>query len=178
MKVEETEIKGVYLIYPKVFTDDRGYFFESFNKDKFKELTGSGLDFVQDNQSKSNRGTLRGLHYQSEPHQQGKLVRVVSGAVLDVVVDIRRDSPTYGKHISEVLTSFDNNMIWLPHGMAHGFVSLEDHTIFSYKCTDYYHPDCERCIIWNDPYLDIDWGFDNPLISEKDNKGMLFSSLI
>jgi len=177
MNVIETEIKGVFIIEPKVFTDERGYFFESFNAKKFKELTGSDLNFVQDNQSKSNRGTLRGLHYQDEPHAQGKLVRVISGAVLDVVVDIRKDSPTYGKHISEVLTSFDNNMLWLPPGMAHGFVALEDYTIFSYKCTDYYHPESEKCIVWNDEDLKIDWRFDEPLISEKDKKGMLFKNI-
>ena len=177
MNVIETEIKGVFIIEPKVFTDERGYFFESFNAQKFKELTGSDLTFVQDNQSKSNRGTLRGLHYQDEPHAQGKLVRVISGAVLDVVVDIRKDSPTYGKHISEVLTSFDNNMLWLPPGMAHGFVALEDYTVFSYKCTDYYHPESERCIVWNDEDLKIDWRFDEPLISEKDKKGILFKNI-
>jgi len=177
MKVTETEIKDVFIIEPKLFRDDRGYFFESFNAQKFKELTGSDLTFVQDNQSQSNRGTLRGLHYQEDPHAQGKLVRVVSGAVLDVVVDIRKDSPTYGKYISEVLTSFDNNMLWLPPGMAHGFVALDDFTIFSYKCTDYYHPECEKCIAWNDQDINIDWGFDEPLVSEKDQQGILFKNI-
>ena len=177
MRATETAIKGVYVIHPKIFRDDRGYFFESFNKEKFKELTGSELDFVQDNQSKSDRGTLRGLHYQSEPHAQGKLVRVISGAVLDVVVDIRKDSPTYGEYISELLEPHTQRMIWIPPGMAHGFITLEDDTIFVYKCTESYHPESEMCIAWNDPDLNISWGIDEPLVSEKDSKGMLFKNI-
>jgi dTDP-4-dehydrorhamnose 3,5-epimerase len=177
MKATETKIKGVFIIEPTLFRDDRGYFYESFNLRKFKELTGSDLDFVQDNQSQSNRGTLRGLHFQEDPHAQGKLVRVVQGAVLDVVVDIRKSSPTYGEYISEVLETHHHRMLWLPPGMAHGFVALRENTIFAYKCTDYYHKDSEKCIAWNDPDLNIDWGFDSPLVSDKDKQGMLFKNI-
>ena len=140
-------------------------------------MIGTGLEFVQDNQSKSNKGTLRGLHFQESPHEQGKLVRVTQGSVLDVVVDIRKDSPTYGEYISEVLETNSNRMLWLPPGMAHGFIALEDDTVFVYKCTGKYHKESERCIAWNDPDLNIDWGFDDMLISDKDKQGMLFKNI-
>ena len=175
MKIEKTNIEGVLVLEPKVFGDDRGYFFESFNAEKFKTLTGLNVDFVQDNQSKSGANVLRGLHFQNPPFAQDKLVRVVQGSVLDVVVDIRKDSKTYGQYFGIVLDTIKHNMLWIPKGMAHGFLSIEDNTIFSYKCTEYYHPEVEGCILWNDPELGISWDVENPLVSEKDNLGTSFN---
>lgn len=174
MEVEKTNIEGLYIIKPKVFGDERGYFFESFNAKKFTEITGLIVDFVQDNQSKSNTNVLRGLHFQSPPFAQDKLVRVVQGSVLDVVVDIRPRSITYGEHFKIKLDTIKHHMMFVPKGMAHGFLSLEDNTIFSYKCTDYYHPLSEGCILWNDSSLNIEWNVSNPIISEKDQQGESF----
>lgn len=176
MIIHKTFIEGLLIIEPKVFGDERGYFFESFNKEKFKILTGVDVDFVQDNQSKSQKNVLRGLHYQAPPFAQGKLVRVIQGAVLDIAVDIRKNSPTYGKHFSIELSADNKTIFWIPKGFAHGFASLEDDTIFTYKCTDYYNPSSEGCIAWNDQDLNIDWKIESPIISEKDKKGVSFES--
>jgi len=173
MVITETFIKGVFLIQPKVYEDDRGYFFECYNKAVF-ELAGIKNDFVQDNQSKSQKNVLRGLHFQKEPHAQGKLVRVFSGAVLDVVVDIRKGSSTYGKYYSCELNESNKKMLWIPPGLAHGFLTIEDNTVFFYKCTALYNKDSEAAIRWNDPILNINWGVLNPIISEKDKNAMFF----
>lgn len=166
MQVIKTAIEGVVEVIPDVFGDERGYFFESYNRQKFLAV-GITEEFLQDNQSFSIKGVLRGLHFQKEPYAQGKLVRVISGKVLDVAVDIRKNSPTYGQHVSVVLDAKKNNMLYIPPGMAHGFATLED-AIFSYKCTNVYHKTSEGGILWNDPALKIDWQLENPIVSEKD----------
>ena len=175
MKATRLAIPDVVLIEPKVFGDARGFFFESFNQKAFNEATGTQHEFVQDNHSRSAKGVLRGLHYQVQ-QPQGKLVRVVRGAALDVAVDIRRDSPTFGKWVLVELTEANKKMLWIPEGFAHGFIALEDNTEFLYKPTDYYAKDCERCIMWNDPSLDIDWPAQFPILSDKDSKGQAFLS--
>lgn len=167
MEVIQTGIKDLILLQPKVFKDPRGYFFESYNREKFQAL-GMDIEFTQDNQSLSSKGILRGLHFQKPPHAQGKLVRVIKGAVLDVAVDIRKDSPTYGQHFLAELTESNFTMMYVPVGFAHGFLTLSDDTIFSYKCTDTYHPESEGGLPWNDPDLNIQWGIDDPIMSEKD----------
>jgi len=174
MIIHKTFIEDLLIIEPNVFGDERGYFFESFNKEKFNSLTGVTLDFVQDNQSKSQKNVLRGLHFQNPPFAQGKLVRVLNGSVLDVAVDIRKQSPTYGQHLSIELTAEDKKMLWIPPGFAHGFASLENDTIFTYKCTSYYNHPSEGCILWNDPTLKIDWKIENPIVSAKDKLGVSF----
>jgi dTDP-4-dehydrorhamnose 3,5-epimerase len=166
MEFKTTAIAGVIEITPRVFRDERGYFFESFNSKLFKE-NGITEDFLQDNQSFSTKGVIRGLHFQREPFAQGKLVRVIKGAVLDVVVDIRPDSPTYGHWESFLLTEENQKMVYLPAGFAHGFSTLED-AIFSYKCTNVYSKISEGGIIYNDSQLNIDWQVENPIVSEKD----------
>lgn len=176
MKVHETSIQGLLEIDPLVFGDDRGYFFESYNLEKFRAV-GIDLDFVQDNQSKSAAGVLRGLHFQNPPYAQGKLVRVIHGSVIDVAVDIRAGSPTYGKHHKVLLTGENKKMFWIPPGFAHGFATLEDDTIFSYKCTDFYNKESEGSLRWNDPQLAIEWGIENPSLSEKDREAPLFADL-
>lgn len=176
MEIEKTAIEGVLILTPTVFGDDRGYFFEAFNQKEFKDKTGFDLDFVQDNQSKSQKGVLRGLHFQNPPYAQGKLVRVLSGSVIDVALDIRKDSPTYGKHLTFELDAISNKMIWLPPGIAHGFASLEDDTVFFYKCTNYYEKNSEGCILWNDDTLAIDWKTEHPILSSKDEEGTLFNN--
>ncbi|MFK7786268.1 MAG: dTDP-4-dehydrorhamnose 3,5-epimerase [Crocinitomicaceae bacterium] len=175
MIITKTEIEGLLILEPRVFKDDRGLFFESFNEELFMEAAGP-VKFVQDNQSVSKKGVLRGLHFQNKPHAQGKLVRVAKGSVIDVAVDIRKDSPTYGEHVAVELS--DTNMIqfWIPPGFAHGFVALQDDTIFCYKCTDYYAPECEGSLLWNDEDLKIDWGIENPLVSEKDKVATKFTT--
>src|ERR1041385_9066153 len=173
MEFENTFIEGLKIIRPRIFRDARGYFFESFSKKIFSE-NGISEDFVQDNQSLSQKDVLRGLHFQDPPHAQGKLVRVISGSVLDVAVDIRRSSPTYGRHFSLLLSGENNILFYIPPGFAHGFLTLEDQTIFSCKCSDYYHKAAEDCIAWNDADLAIDWGISDPSISEKDSKGKSF----
>jgi dTDP-4-dehydrorhamnose 3,5-epimerase len=177
MKIIKTKIAGLVLVQPDVFTDERGYFFESFQKDKFQKL-GIDADFVQDNESMSMNGVLRGLHFQVPPFAQGKLVRVVRGSVLDVAVDLRKNSGTFGKWESVVLSAENKLMLYIPEGFAHGFLVLEDHTIFQYKCTNYYNRESERGIIWNDPDLKIDWGIENPLVSDKDLKGVFFRNYV
>lgn len=167
MQIIETQIPGLLEIIPQVFGDHRGYFYESYNKEVFQNF-GVHHEFVQDNQSMSNKGVLRGLHFQNPPYAQGKLVRVIQGAVLDVVVDIRKGSPTYGKHHKVHLSGENKLMFWVPPGFAHGFVTLEDETIFSYKCTNVYNKESEGSVLWNDPSLGIDWGIEDPQLSEKD----------
>jgi dTDP-4-dehydrorhamnose 3,5-epimerase len=167
MEIITTPLDGLLIIKPAVFADDRGYFFESYNIDKFMNA-GLDLKFMQDNESKSKKGVLRGLHFQAPPFAQGKLVRVMKGAVLDVAVDIRKGSSTYGKWESVVLTEQNKLMYWVPAGFAHGFVTLEDDTVFFYKCTNVYNKNAEGSIIWNDPDLNIDWGISRPLVSGKD----------
>ena len=169
--------EGLISIYPTVFGDDRGFFLESFNQAKYTSIIPD-LSFVQDNLSKSKKGVLRGLHFQAPPFDQGKLVQVITGSVLDVAVDIRKNAPSYGKHFKVILNSTDRNQLWIPPGFAHGFVSLEDDTIFSYKCTNIYSKEHEGCVLWNDLDLGIDWEIDQPLISPKDQEGTLFKDFI
>ena len=178
MLVKESNLKGLFIIEPTVFKDDRGYFFESFNTKLFKDRTGSSNNFVQDNESKSQKNVLRGLHFQNPPFSQGKLVRVIKGSVLDIAVDIRNDSSTYGKHIKLVLSEQNKTMMYIPEGFAHGFLTLENDTIFSYKCTNYYNKSSEDCILWNDLTLAIDWQIDKPILSGKDQLGKNFSSFV
>ena len=173
MELLRTEIQGLLVIKPVVFNDDRGYFFESFRLDRLREF-GVDLEFRQDNESKSQKGVLRGLHFQNPPYEQGKLVKVVKGAVLDVAVDIRKKSPSYGKWFSHELSEKNKTMLWIPPGFAHGFATMMNDTIFQYKCTNYYHKDSEGSIRWNDPQLNINWQIENPLISGKDAKAPLF----
>ncbi|QTD36209.1 dTDP-4-dehydrorhamnose 3,5-epimerase [Polaribacter batillariae] len=170
MKVTETFLKGCFVIEPTVFGDKRGRFFEVFNKKIFEEKTGLNIEFVQDNQSISQRGVLRGLHLQKGEHAQAKLVRVIQGKVLDVIVDVRKNSPTYGKHFSIELSEENNKQLFIPRGFLHGFSTLEDNTIFSYKCDNYYNKKAEDGVIYNDKALNIDWRLEKNeiLISEKD----------
>ena len=177
MKFHPTKLNDLIVIQPTIFKDERGYFFESYNEDQFKNA-GIICDFIQDNQSKSQKGVLRGLHFQNPPYSQGKLVRVISGSVLDVAVDIRKDSKTYGEHFSIELTDQNKTMLWIPRGFAHGFATLEDNTIFSYKCTNLYNKESEGCILWNDQTLKIDWQIDSPTLSEKDLIGTPFQAFI
>ncbi len=177
MKVEKTFIEGLLIIQPTIFGDHRGYFFESFRKDALKEA-GVEWEFVQDNQSMSKKNILRGLHFQAPPVAQGKLVQVIKGAVLDVVVDIRKDSATYGQHFKIELTEENKTIFWIPPGFAHGFLTLADDTIFSYKCTDYYNPKAEGSVNWNSPSLKIDWGIENPILSKKDTLAVNFTEFI
>ena len=174
MKAIQTAIPGLLIIEPKVFGDDRGFFFESFNRRKFAELVGRDLDFVQDNHSRSVKNVLRGLHYQIQ-HPQGKLVRVTQGAVLDIAVDIRKGSRTFGKHVALELSADNKRMLWIPEGFAHGFVVRSDSSEFLYKTTDYWFPEYERCIRWDDPTLAIDWGLQTPALSTKDAQGKWFT---
>ena len=167
MEILKTPLEGLRVIKPKILEDNRGYFFEIWSEESFKE-NGLCLNFVQDNQSFSNKGVLRGLHFQNPPFAQGKLVRVIKGSVLDVVVDIRKESFTYGQHFSIELSEENKTIFWVPPGFAHGFVALEDETIFSYKCTGVYNSESEDALFWNDKDLNIDWRFTNPLVSEKD----------
>lgn len=174
MEKIETSIPGLFLLEPKVFGDDRGYFLESWNRQVFEKL-GLDIQFDQDNQSLSQKGVLRGLHFQEPPHAQGKLVRVINGSVLDVAVDLRKDSPTYGKHEAMILSGENKRMFWVPKGFAHGFLCLEDQTLFSYKCQGLYNPAAEKCMAWNDPDLGIDWGIKDPVLSTKDQQGLAFN---
>jgi dTDP-4-dehydrorhamnose 3,5-epimerase len=177
--VTPTAIADVLILEPRVFGDARGFFFESFNQRDFEAATGlRGVTFVQDNHSRSARGVLRGLHYQVPPHAQGKLVRVVRGAVFDVAVDIRPDSPTYGRWVGVELSESNHRQLWIPPGLAHGFLTLSDEADFLYKTTDYYSPAHERCIRWDDPTLAIEWplGGRAPVLSEKDARGQPFGA--
>ncbi len=175
MELVNTGIEGLWVIKPKVFADNRGYFLESYNKNLF-ESNGLNLQFVQDNQSLSHTGVLRGLHFQNPPFAQGKLVRVITGAVFDVAVDIRKNSPTYGNFFGTELTEENKWMMYIPEGFAHGFLTLKDNTIFSYKCTNFYNKNSEDCIKWNDDSIGIKWNFENPILSEKDLNGKPFKT--
>jgi len=178
MKITPLAIPDVLLIEPKVFGDERGFFFESFNQQRFNEVTGLDLQFVQDNHSKSAKNVLRGLHYQLPPRAQGKLVRVVAGEVFDVAVDIRKNSPTFGQWVGAILSGDNKHQLWIPPGLAHGFLVLSESAEFLYKTTDYYAPELERGIIWNDPDLAIEWPIDGlPLLSGKDAVSARLSSL-
>ncbi|EGQ9836778.1 dTDP-4-dehydrorhamnose 3,5-epimerase [Vibrio cholerae] len=179
MKITETKLKDVYLIEPKVFEDKRGFFMESFNSHIFRNVIGRDVMFVQDNHSKSSKGVLRGLHYQTQ-NTQGKLVRVIRGRVLDVAVDLRVNSPTFKKWASFELSEHNKKQLWIPEGFAHGFLTLTDDVEFLYKTTNYYSPEFEASIIWNDPELSIDWTMDASelIISEKDKNGMLLKDAI
>ena len=180
MNVKTTILEGCFIIEPKVFNDDRGCFFESFHQKKFQELTGVKTQFVQDNQSLSQRGVLRGLHFQTGEYAQSKLVRVIQGSVLDVAVDLRKDSSTFGKHFSILLSEQNKLQLFIPRGFAHGFVVLENDTIFSYKCDNYYNKLAERGIMYNDPDLDIDWMLeeDEIILSEKDKRLSYFKDFL
>ena len=175
MKVTATAIADVLVLEPKIFGDDRGFFFESFNARVFAQATGLNVTFVQDNHSKSARHVLRGLHYQTQ-QAQGKLVRVVSGEVFDVVADVRPESPTYGTWVGEILSAQNQRQMWVPPGLAHGFLVLSENAEFLYKTTDYYAPEFERCIAWNDKKLNIDWPLSGatPSLSAKDVLGHAF----
>ncbi len=177
MNVIPTKIPDVLVFEPDVFGDGRGFFFESFNQKKFEDAVGWKVDFVQDNHSKSVKGVLRGLHYQLPPHAQGKLVSVVQGEVYDVAVDIRRGSPTFGKWVGITLSAENKKQLWIPEGFAHGFITLSNTAEFLYKTTNYYAPDFERCIKWDDPAINITWPFDSiPVLSNKDAKGVNLSA--
>lgn len=180
MEVKKTAIEGVYIIEPKVFGDARGYFFESYNEREFREKTGLDITFVQDNESKSSYGVLRGLHFQKPPYTQSKLVRVVKGRVLDVAVDIRKDSATYGKYVAVELTEENHLQFFIPKGFAHGFSVLSETAVFQYKCDEFYAPQSEGAIAWNDPTLKIDWQLDEKdvLLSEKDKHHPMFNEFI
>ena len=169
MNFIKTKIKDLFILEPKIWKDDRGYFYESYSKRYFDEA-GIEADFVQDNQSLSQKGTLRGLHAQSNPHAQGKLVRVIKGRVIDVAVDIRKESESYGQHVAVELNEDNHLMLWVPPGFLHGFVNLEDDTIFTYKVTSLYNKNSEFGVVWNDPELNIDWGIaaEEIILSEKD----------
>lgn len=179
MKIIETEIQGLFIIEPDVYGDNRGYFFESFNKRRFEEQTGISVDFVQDNESRSTYGVVRGLHFQRPPHAQAKLVRVVSGRVLDVAVDLREGSPTYGRHVAVELSGENHRQVFIPKGFAHGFSVLSEDAVFQYKCDDYYAPETEGAVAWDDPDIAIDWRIpaDDIILSEKDKKHPRLSEL-
>lgn len=177
MKVTNTKIAGVKLIEPKIFGDERGFFLETFELNRYRDMLEIDLDFVQDNHSRSGKNVLRGLHFQ-RVNPQGKLVRVVRGAVFDVAVDIRPASATFGKWEGVILSEENKNQFWIPPGLAHGFVVLSDIADFEYKCTDYYAPENEGCLLWNDPAVGIEWPEIQPILSEKDKKGLLLKNLI
>ena len=174
MKVSRLSIPDVLLIEPNLFSDDRGFFLESFNQEKFEEVTGKKIKFVQDNHSKSVKGVLRGLHYQLPPKAQGKLVRVIQGEVFDVVVDLRKSSPTFGKWISEILSADNKKQIWIPEGFAHGFVTLSETAEFLYKTTDFYRKEHEQTIRWDDKTIGIQWPTKDILLSAKDESAQFF----
>lgn len=173
-----TDINDVIIIEPMVLKDDRGVFFESFQQQKFNDLIGDAITFVQENESISKKDVLRGLHFQKPPFAQGKLVRVISGSVLDIAVDIRKNSSTYGKHVAVELSAENKRQLWIPAGFAHGFVALEDDTVFQYKCTNYYNKAAEDALLWNDEALGINWEIQQPILSPKDELATTFISFI
>lgn len=175
MIVEQFDIQGLLIIKPTIFSDDRGLFYETYSKNKYHEI-GLPIDLLQDNESISKKNVLRGLHFQNPPYDQGKLVRVIKGKVLDVAVDIRKKSPTYGKYLMVELSEENKYQFWIPSGFAHGFLSLTDETIFTYKCSNFYNKDAESGLIWCDTDLNINWGVDTPIVSEKDNQLYSISS--
>ena len=177
LQVERTAIEGLLVLQPQVFADHRGHFFESYHHEQFEAAVGHSVQFLQDNQSLSGKNILRGLHLQHPPSSQGKLVRVVSGAVFDVAVDLRASSPTYGQHHAVELSEENHTMFWIPPGFGHGFLTLRDHTIFTYKCSHgYYDKGSEETVCWDDPDLNIAWPSDNPILSDKDRQGTPFKA--
>ncbi len=174
MIIENTPIKDLMLITPNVFSDERGYFMETYNQKNLEKVIHSA--FVQDNESQSQKDVLRGLHYQKPPFAQAKLVRVIFGSILDVAIDIRKDSATYGQHFKHVLSAENKKQLYIPVGFAHGFLSLENDTILSYKCSDFYHKESEASLLWNDADLNIDWGVTNPILAVKDTMAEKFST--
>lgn len=176
MKVTDTKIPDVKIIEPTVFEDERGFFFESFNHKKFEEAIGRSVTFVQDNHSRSSKGVLRGLHYQLPPCAQGKLVRVVQGEVFDVAVDIRKSSPTYGQWVAETLSAENKKQLWIPEGFAHGFFTLSDSSEVLYKTLNYYTPELERFLRWDDLVISINWPTSSPSLSQKDQRGVNFEN--
>lgn len=177
MIFEKTPIEGLIIIKPTVFEDERGHFFESYQKQRFKE-NGIDVEFVQDNQSLSQKNVLRGLHFQQPPFAQAKLIRVIKGAVIDVAVDIRKNSPTYGKHCLIELSEYNKILFYIPAGFAHGFLTLEDNTIFTYKCSNYFNKQAEGALLWNDEKLAINWNVSNPILSEKDKMSGAFADFV
>ncbi|MBP2198340.1 dTDP-4-dehydrorhamnose 3,5-epimerase [Pantoea cypripedii] len=177
MKIIDTKIADVKIIEPKVFGDERGFFLETFQKERYLSALNIEGDFVQDNHSRSSKGVLRGLHFQRE-NPQGKLVRVVRGEVFDVAVDIRPESPTFKQWVGVYLSEENKTQFWIPPGLAHGFVVISDFADFEYKCTNYYDPSSEGCLLWNDPEVGIEWPMESPLLSEKDKCGKLLSELL
>ncbi|MDT8308302.1 MAG: dTDP-4-dehydrorhamnose 3,5-epimerase [Bacteroidales bacterium] len=175
MNIIEGEIPGLLIIAPDIYFDDRGYFFESYNEEKLA-LAGFPFRFVQDNESCSKKGVIRALHFQHPPYEQGKLVRVVSGNIIDVAVDIRKGSPWYGKYQKVFLSAENKKQFWVPSGFAHGFAAMDENTIVSYKCTSHYHKASEDSIIWSDPDLNIDWGVKTPVVSDRDAEAQRFST--
>ncbi|OCG43463.1 dTDP-4-dehydrorhamnose 3,5-epimerase [Gilliamella sp. Fer1-1] len=176
MKVIQTDILDVKIVQPIVFGDHRGFFLETFEQKRYQKMLGIELNFVQDNHSRSQKGVLRGLHFQKE-NPQGKLVRVVRGEVFDVAVDIRKDSPTYGKWVGVILSEDNKTQLWIPPGLAHGFLVMSDIADFEYKCTSYYDPSSEECLFWNDPTVNISWPISNPILSDKDKLGKTLKEL-
>jgi len=176
MNIKETFIKDLLIITPNVFTDQRGYFLESYHKNKLESLLTT--DFVQDNESLSQKNVLRGLHFQKPPYAQAKLVRVITGSILDVVVDLRKDSATYGQHFKRILSAENKEQLYIPIGFAHGFLVLEENTIFSYKCSNYYNKASEGAILWNDSTLNINWNVHQPILSEKDKLAEKFTTFV
>ena len=178
MNFTKTNIEGLLVIEPAVFGDERGHFFESFRQDKFNEAVGKHINFVQDNQSLSSKNIVRGLHFQKDPFAQGKLVRVIKGAVIDVAVDLRKDSPTHGHHFSIELSEQNKKMFWIPEGFAHGFLVLSDTADFLYKTTNYYAPEHDRSVLWNDKTIGIEWPISDslqPTLSDKDRNAVEFN---
>ncbi|WP_303316580.1 dTDP-4-dehydrorhamnose 3,5-epimerase [Flavivirga abyssicola] len=180
MIVEEIYLKGCFVLTPQVFEDERGFFFESFNKKNFEAETGVTVDFVQDNQSKSSKGVLRGMHFQTGKYVQAKLIQVIKGKVLDVCIDVRKKSPTFGKSFSVILDDIEHKQVYIPKGFAHGFLVLEDDTIFSYKCDNFYNKESESGILYSDKDMNIDWDFplDKLIISDKDKQLPTFKDFL
>jgi len=176
MKVTESGIKGVFIIEPDVYEDDRGFFMETFHNERYRKLLGINLDFVQDNISRSSKNVLRGMHFQKN-YPQGKIVKASRGEILDVVVDLRKGSPTYGTWESFRLSEKNKLQVWIPPGFAHGFLVMSDSADIDYKCTEYYHPEDELCLMWNDPEVAIDWTINEPIVTGKDKKGLSLKDL-
>ena len=176
MKVTESGIKGVFIIEPDVYEDDRGFFMETFHIERYRKLLGINLDFVQDNISRSSKNVLRGMHFQKN-YPQGKIVKASRGEILDVVVDLRKESPTFGTWESFRLSEKNKLQVWIPPGFAHGFLVMSDSADFEYKCTEYYHPEDELCLMWNDPEVAIDWTINEPIVTGKDKKGLSLKDL-
>ena len=176
MKVTESGIKGVFIIEPDVYEDDRGFFMETFHNERYRKLLGINLDFVQDNISRSSKNVLRGMHFQKN-YPQGKIVKASRGEILDVVVDLRKDSPTYGTWESFRLSEKNKLQVWIPPGFAHGFLVMSDSADIDYKCTEYYHPEDELCLMWNDPEVAIDWTINDPIVTGNDKKGLFLKDL-